>query len=159
MLWLHCKPRGHQRKNQATSALRWHHQRAHTVVCKGGCPIGGFPFNGFQHGCVIQVPPAHRFRCGWRSVRVGEASNPGPVQTRSSSKLAETIKFPPCPLLPQRCEGWWFRWCQCPMVRDEEPTHVDVVDEGPDEASVTESLGRDSDVAPPLSPPFNPSPF
>ena len=68
------------------------HQRGHTVACKGGCPIGGFPFNGFQHGCVKQVPPAHRFRCGWRGVRVGEASNPGPVQTRSSRRLAETIQ-------------------------------------------------------------------
>ena len=27
-----------------------------TVACKGSCPIGGFPFNGFQHGCVKQVP-------------------------------------------------------------------------------------------------------
>ena len=30
---------------------------------------------------------------------------------------------------------------------DEEPTHVDVVDEGPDEVSDTESFGRDSDLA------------
>ena len=63
---------------------------AHPVACKGGSQNGGFPFNGFQHGHVNQVPSAHRFRYGWRGVRVGEASNPGPVQTRSSRRLAET---------------------------------------------------------------------
>ena len=50
------------------------------------------PFHGFQHGLLKQVPPLRRTVWGWRGVRVGEASNPGPVQTRSTHRLAEPLQ-------------------------------------------------------------------
>ena len=36
------------------------------------------PFHGFQRGLLKQVPPLCRTVSGWRGIRVGEASNPGP---------------------------------------------------------------------------------
>ena len=44
------------------------------------------------HGLLKQVPPLRRTLWGWRGVRVGEASNPGPVQTRSARRLAEPLQ-------------------------------------------------------------------
>ena len=46
---------------------------------KGALRMECFPFHGFQHGLLKQVPPIHRALWGWRGVRVGEASNLGLV--------------------------------------------------------------------------------
>ena len=70
----------------------WHHQGVVPVDLQGCAPDGVFPFHGFQHGLLKQVPPLHRTLWGWRGVRVGEASNPGPVQTRSGRRLFESLQ-------------------------------------------------------------------
>ena len=44
-----------------------------------------------QCGLMKQVPPLHRTLWGWRGVRVGEASNPGPVETRSADQQWQAI--------------------------------------------------------------------
>ena len=59
----------------------WDHQGVVPVSFHGCPPDGVFPFHGFQHGLLKQVPPLRRALWGWRGVRVGEASNLGP-QTR-----------------------------------------------------------------------------
>ena len=41
-----------------------------------------------QCGLMKQVPPLRRTLWGWRGLRVGEASNPGPVETRSARRSA-----------------------------------------------------------------------
>ena len=70
----------------------WHHQRVVPVAFQGSAQDGVLPFYGFQHGLLKQVPPLRRTIWGWRGVRVGEASNPGPVQTRSARRLAEPLQ-------------------------------------------------------------------
>ena len=64
----------------------WHHQRVVPVAFQRSTEDGVLPFNGFQHGLLKQVPPLRRTLWGWRGVRVGEASNPGPVETRSARR-------------------------------------------------------------------------
>ena len=65
------------------------HQGIVPVDLQGSSQNGVLPFHGFQHGLLKQVPPLRRTVWGWRGERVGEASNPGPVQTRSTRRLAE----------------------------------------------------------------------
>ena len=80
---------------QAIGISRCSRDGRHWVVpvdLQGCAPDGVFPCHGFQHGLLKQVPPLHRALWGWRGVRVGEASNPGPVQTRSARRLAEPLQ-------------------------------------------------------------------
>ena len=73
------------------------------------------------------------------------------VQVSSGALLQEYLEDGIPAIVPASSVA--VRRMQVPVVSmsdgsgDEEPTHVDVVDEGPDEASDRESLGRDSDVA------------
>ena len=69
-----------------------HHQGVVPGALQGSSQDGVLPFHGFQHGLLKQVPPLPRTVWGWRGVRVGEASNPGPVQTRSTRRLAEPLQ-------------------------------------------------------------------
>ena len=54
----------------------WHHQGVVPVAFQRNTQDGVLPFNGFQHGLLKQAP------------RVGEDSNPGPVETRSARRSA-----------------------------------------------------------------------
>ena len=72
------------------------HQVVVPVDFQGSAPDGVFPFHGFpsmgSRMVLKQVLPLHRALWGWRGVRVGEVSNPGPVQTRSARRLAEPLQ-------------------------------------------------------------------
>ena len=50
-------------------------------------------FDGVQHSPVIDLWRVVRHQCGFQGCRVGEASNPGPVQTRQARRLERLI---PC---------------------------------------------------------------
>ena len=70
----------------------WRHQRVVPVALQGSAQDGVLPFYGFQRGLLKQVLPLRRTVWGWRGVRVGETSNLGLVQTRSTRRLAEPLQ-------------------------------------------------------------------
>ena len=61
---------------------------------------GIFPVHGFKHGEMTDFVCVLRPRWGWRGVRVGEASNPGPLQTRQARRLERSN-----PIVPGRGLG------------------------------------------------------
>ena len=62
---------------------------------KGASQVGIFPVHGFKHGEMTDFVCVLRPRWGWRGVRVGEASNPRPVQTRQARRLERSNSIVP----------------------------------------------------------------